>query len=864
MKNQVLIILMSVLSSSLYAQTQIGQDIFGIAASDQSGAKVSISDDGERIAVDAIDTSSCLGYTRVYSKVASYWTKLGEDISRCDCSVIDLELETILNALRTDINGTMQLISDYAGWPLKVCDGYLFVSTNLQSTHLSGDHNSWGNSPMTVDSGFAWTVVNSSPGDKYKFRDGSTFIPDPWSRCYGYDALGEFSILAPFEAHLERFFQVTDGVVLPRTVRVWIPDGGLATHVLYMPDGQNIINPTAIWGGWKIDQALQAGNISSMMIVGVDHSGGNRFNEYTHVTDSVGGVVIGGGGDDYADFIQNTVRALIRKQYGEPVAVGLLGSTLGGLINYHIHDRYPSEFDFVGSMSGIMGWGSIGLSSGAQNPTMIEIYRAAGFRPGVLYLDSGGDGPCADTDMDGINDDGGGMDNYCENAQFFQELADSGYVINTNLFYHWDSAAPSNEAAWSMRVGRPLQIFSDLPGGLASPVATYFGSSMTMSADGSTIAIGESQHEYSKGAVRVYQFDPSIPGNWPLRGNPIPGSSFFDRFGNAVSLSADGMTLAVGAPAHHGSSGQVRIFNLVGATWIQAGEDLTGDSMGDEFGHSLSLSADGTRIAVGTPSYENDKGSTRIFEWQDSIWVQLGSEIPGESSGDKAGISVSLSADGNEVAIGASNRNNSEGQVRVFGWNTVSWQQIGGNIDGQSPGDLNGTSVSLSGDGMHVAIGSPGTNNQTGTVQVYELVGSNWSQQNGDLSGESAGDLLGTSVSLSFGGHFAAMGAPFNDQGTGLTRVFEFSTTVGIATVGKLSHQIYPNPVKDFATIVIQDPEVHQAEFRIFDLQGRQVYNRPILANKTSFSRDGLSNGLYHYQIMSGTGNSSAGMLIIH
>ena|SRR5690606_8390837 len=91
--------------------------------------------------------------------------------------------------------------------------------------------------------------------------------------------------------------------------------------------------------------------------------------------------------------------------------------------------------------------------------------------------------------------------------------------------------------------------------------------------------------------------------------------------------------------------------------------------------------------------------------------VQIGQDIDGEAAGDNSGSSISLSSDGSIVAIGA--RHNSEtaknsGHVRVYENLSGVWTQIGQDIDGVALGDMSGHSVSLSSDGSIVAIGSYG------------------------------------------------------------------------------------------------------------------------------------------------------------
>ena len=108
-------------------------------------------------------------------------------------------------------------------------------------------------------------------------------------------------------------------------------------------------------------------------------------------------------------------------------------------------------------------------------------------------------------------------------------------------------------------------------------------------------------------------------------------------------------------------------------------------------------------------------------------WVQLGSDIDGEAIGDMSGRAVSLSSDGTIVAIGAySNDVNgtSSGHVRVYSWNGSAWVQRGSDIDGEAVLDYFGYSVSLNSDGTIVAIGAYGNDgggDNSGHVRVYKF-----------------------------------------------------------------------------------------------------------------------------------------------
>ncbi len=366
-------------------------------------------------------------------------------------------LDALLSALRADAGVAMQSQSEGSGWPAPVAGGWLFVSLDPAADHLAGDHDTWAGQAMNPDQGFHWLVVAVASGTRYKFTDQtqSTWQADPWSRAYEWDAFGLMSMVPPTAAHLERFFNVSDANIAPRTLRVWVPAGN-ATHVLYVQDGQNLFNPNAMWGGWQLSAAPPA----AMMLVGIDNSPA-RMDEYTHVPDDLGSGSVGGQGDAYADYVHVTVRSLIASQYGEPPTVGLMGSSLGGLISFHIAARYPGAYDYAASLSGTMGWGSVG--AGITNETMIERYAAAGHGATALYLDSGGSGTCVDSDGDGIEDDDPtASDNYCENKQLESVLYSLGYVANVDVWHWWEPDALHNEAAWAARVWRPLDHFASL------------------------------------------------------------------------------------------------------------------------------------------------------------------------------------------------------------------------------------------------------------------------------------------------------------------------------------------------------------------------------------------------------------------
>ena len=306
------------------------------------------------------------------------------------------------------------------------------------------------------------------------------------------------------------------------------------------------------------------------------------------------------------------------------------------------------------------------------------------------------------------------------------------------------------------------------------------------------------------GHARVYQWSGMA---WTQLGADIDGEAAGDNSGASVSLSSDGNRLAIGAPGNDGNgtdSGHVRVYEWSGMAWTQLGTDIDGEAAGDGFGLSVSLSSDGDRLAIGTPWNDDNSGHVRVYEWTDSTWTQLGADIDGDATAQYTGFSVSLSSDSNRLAVGAiwSHGNGDySGHARVYQWSGTAWVQLGADIDGEQASDHSGWSVSLSSDGNRLAIGADqndGNGSESGHARVYQWSDSTWTQLGADIDGEAAGDYSGMSVSLSSDGNRLAIGAPWNDGHAGHVRVYEWSDS----TWTQLGTDIDGEAVEDFSGAV--------------------------------------------------------------
>ena len=183
----------------------------------------------------------------------------------------------------------------------------------------------------------------------------------------------------------------------------------------------------------------------------------------------------------------------------------------------------------------------------------------------------------------------------------------------------------------------------------------------------------------------------------------------------------------------------------------QVGNDIDGSSFGDESGTSVAISADGSIVAIGAPNNEDAgtaSGQVRVFQYNGTTWLQLGQDIGGEAVDDESGIDVDMSSDGMRVAIGAylnDGGGNRSGHVRVYDYNGSSWTQTGLDIDGAAANNFSGFSLSLSQDGTRLAVGAYGNgSSQTvaGHVRVYQMVSGQWVQLGQDLEGEEHQPLI--------------------------------------------------------------------------------------------------------------------------
>lgn len=231
---------------------------------------------------------------------------------------------------------------------------------------------------------------------------------------------------------------MTGNGILPRDVIVWLPASYAKNPekrypVLYMHDGQNIIDPKTSYTGidWQVDEEVtrlsSEGKMKEIIIVGINNSQ-TRTRDYSDTP----------RGRSYMNFITEKLKPFIDKQYRtlpDRENTATMGSSMGGLISFMLVWYHPDVF----------------YSAACLSPAFTDQFDYAidwvedesSDRKNIrIYIDCGG------VTLDKRLLPGAEL--------MVKTLKKKGFVEGQNLMWYYSPQAEHNEAAWAKRVWRPL------------------------------------------------------------------------------------------------------------------------------------------------------------------------------------------------------------------------------------------------------------------------------------------------------------------------------------------------------------------------------------------------------------------------
>jgi hypothetical protein len=316
--------------------------------------------------------------------------------------------------------------------------------------------------------------------------------------------------------------------------------------------------------------------------------------------------------------------------------------------------------------------------------------------------------------------------------------------------------------------------------GSAIPLATDRKTpAIVLSFDGRILAIAHN------GMLQTYQWQSET---WVPRGSGIVTTESGSGGGTpGMAMNTAGNVLAWADPVQQ----SVHVLQWGGNDWqeesvisIAMNGDATGDASTTSF--SLAMSASGTVLAVGDPSSLNFAGRVHVFERgvDNNSWTRTRTWLG--SLGSQTGWDVSLSLDGQTLAVGAVDNALSiiePGMVRVYRTDSAgTWKQLGQTLVGLRDGDRFGASVMLSGGGQQLVIGAPAydgsedsdgqtTAGSTRVLQMNDNVGV-WEPYGDTLLGSTGSKGFGNIVSLSANADLVAV-----TGGTGEMRIHRINAS---------------------------------------------------------------------------------------
>ncbi|PPK87401.1 putative secreted protein (Por secretion system target) [Neolewinella xylanilytica] len=390
---------------------------------------------------------------------------------------------------------------------------------------------------------------------------------------------------------------------------------------------------------------------------------------------------------------------------------------------------------------------------------------------------------------------------------------------------------------------------------------TTFGIALALSADGRTLAVGAPNHEVNEvetGLARVYRL---VDDAWVPLGQDLLGDEVEVKAGLDVDLADNGNMFAVTSygSANGQVAGTVRTYVQAAGLWVPVGNGLQGQMIGAGAQTTARLSGDGSRLAINRPL----EGEVRVYEWDNAAWVPLGDPIMNDGTDIGIANRIELSEDGAIVAIGAPASDlagNARGAIHTYALESGAWQSHGNPITGLENGDRFGASFGMTGDGRTILAATPGLRltsdpPRAGEASLYRFEGSDWATAGEPIHGENIVEIAGLQVALSADGRTMAMTMATDAAGV-FVRAFDLSglsTSVSAMPLAK-PLKLYPNPTAGRVTLAGLPPAERVLSTRLLNLAGQVVREE---SSDRRQLRLGVNSGTYIVEVTTTSGRYS-------
>lgn len=303
------------------------------------------------------------------------------------------------------------------------------------------------------------------------------------------------------------------------------------------------------------------------------------------------------------------------------------------------------------------------------------------------------------------------------------------------------------------------------------------GQSVAISGDGSVVFIGATD-ALPGASVFIYTL---VSGTTWTHQTTLTNSQV--NYGKSIAIgSTNNNVIAVGCSDCNGNVGITYIYTYTGgSTWVNTAQLIGSGNIGQAYqGKSSSFNSNGTLLAVGGNQDNNFVGACWIFTNSSGGWIQVSKLVPSDANGQaQFGSAVSMSYNGQYVAIGGNGDNSNIGATWVFqNFGGGLWIQVGTKMigTGATANAHQGFSVSFGDSTYNDKIFSGGwtDNSDIGATWLYVLNGTQWVQYNTKIvgSGNSGASIQGSCVSLSQHNNRLAIGGAGNNGGIGAVWVF--------------------------------------------------------------------------------------------